>query len=66
MEAQIETFLEQEDSVKLALLTATVKLFLKKGEDLIQKVLQLATEEADNPDLKDRAYIYWRMLSTSP
>jgi AP-1 complex subunit beta-1 len=51
------------------LLTATVKLFLKKpeeGEDLIQKVLQLATEEADNPDLKDRAYIYWRMLSTSP
>jgi AP-1 complex subunit beta-1 len=69
LEAQIETFLEQEDSVKLALLTATVKLFLKKpeeGEDLIQKVLQLATEEADNPDLKDRAYIYWRMLSTSP
>ena len=69
MEAQIETFLEQEDSVKLALLTATVKLFLKKpeeGEDLIQMVLQLATEEADNPDLKDRAYIYWRMLSTSP
>ena len=69
MEAQIETFLEQEDSVKLALLTATVKLFLKKpeeGEDLIQKVLQLATGEADNPDLKDRAYIYWRMLSTSP
>lgn len=20
----------------------------------------------DNPDLRDRAYIYWRMLSTSP
>jgi AP-1 complex subunit beta-1 len=29
-------------------------------------VLKLATEEADNPDLRDRAYIYWRMLSTSP
>ena len=26
----------------------------------------MATEEADNPDLRDRAYIYWRMLSTSP
>jgi AP-1 complex subunit beta-1 len=51
------------------LLTATVKLYLKKpdeGEDIIQRVLKLATEEADNPDLRDRAYIYWRMLSTSP
>ena len=26
----------------------------------------MATDEADNPDLRDRAYIYWRMLSTSP
>ena len=26
----------------------------------------MATEESDNPDLRDRAYIYWRMLSTSP
>jgi AP-1 complex subunit beta-1 len=26
----------------------------------------MATEEAENPDLRDRAYIYWRMLSTSP
>lgn len=62
-------FLEEPDRVKLQLLTAAVKLFLKKpeeGEDVIQKVLKLATEEADNPDLRDRAYIYWRMLSTSP
>ncbi len=29
-------------------------------------MLKQATEEADNPDLRDRAYIYWRMLSTSP
>ena len=28
--------------------------------------MKVATEEADNPDLRDRAYIYWRMLSTSP
>ena len=28
--------------------------------------MKLATEESDNPDLRDRAYIYWRMLSTSP
>lgn len=65
----IESFLEDNDKVKLAILTASVKLYLKKpeeGELIIQKVLKLATEEADNPDLRDRAYIYWRMLSTSP
>jgi len=49
--------------------TAAVKLYLKKPEEseaLIQSLLKMATEEADNPDLRDRAYIYWRMLSTSP
>ena len=64
-----ETFLEEPDSVKLSLLTATVKLYLKKpdeSEELIHKVLNLATEQADNPDIKDRAYIYWRMLSADP
>lgn len=25
-----------------------------------------ATVETDNPDLRDRAYIYWRLLSTDP
>jgi len=69
IDAFTESFLEDHDKVKLATLTAAVKLYLKKpeeGENIIQKVLKLATEEADNPDLRDRAYIYWRMLSTSP
>ena len=64
-----ETFLEEPDSVKLSLLTATVKLYLKKpdeSEELIHKVLNLATESAESPDIKDRAYIYWRMLSADP
>lgn len=38
----------------------------EKSETLIQELLKKATEEVDNPDLRDRAYIYWRMLSTSP
>ncbi|PNY17100.1 beta-adaptin C-like protein, partial [Trifolium pratense] len=29
-------------------------------------VLNNATMETDNPDLRDRAYIYWRLLSTDP
>jgi AP-1 complex subunit beta-1 len=65
----IDTFLEEPDNVKLQILTASVKLYLKlpdECEDMIQNILKLATEQASNPDIKDRAYIYWRMLSTSP
>lgn len=29
-------------------------------------MLKWATEEVDNPDLRDRGYIYWRLLSTDP
>ena len=48
--------------MQLQLLTATVKLFLKRpteAEELVQSVLSLATEHSDNPDLRDRGYIYW-------
>lgn len=53
----------------MALLTATVKLFIKRptaGQELVPKVLKWATEEVDNPDLRDRGFIYWRLLSTDP
>lgn len=33
---------------------------------MVQNVLSLATQESDNPDLRDRGYIYWRLLSTDP
>lgn len=33
---------------------------------MITDILTKATEQVANPDIKDRAYIYWRMLSTSP
>lgn len=29
-------------------------------------MLKWATEEVDNPDLRDRGFIYWRLLSTDP
>ena len=65
----VDGFHDQPASVQLALLTATVKLFLKKPdttEDLVQAVLAMAAEESDNPDLRDRGYIYWRLLSADP
>ncbi len=53
---------------QLQILTAVVKLFLKRpqaAQGLVQKVLQAATAESDNPDIRDRAYVYWRLLSNT-
>ncbi|KAK9373969.1 adaptin N terminal region-domain-containing protein [Lipomyces chichibuensis] len=64
----IEGFLDETTQVQLQLLTATVKLFLlqpQNAQPLVQKVLQTITNECDNADLRDRAYIYWRLLSTN-
>ncbi|KAJ2809110.1 hypothetical protein H4R20_000350 [Coemansia guatemalensis] len=65
----LETFLEDPAEVQLALLTAIVKLFIMRptaGQDLVPKVLKWATEEIDSPDIRDRGFIYWRLLSTDP
>jgi vesicle coat complex subunit len=62
----VEGFMEEFTQVQLQILTAVVKLFLKKPDNnqgLVQKVLQAATAENDNPDIRDRAYVYWRLLS---
>ena len=70
LEVFLDTFLEEAPEVQLQLLTAAVKLFLKKPSNgpqtLIQTVLNQATTETDDPDLRDRAYIYWRLLSSDP
>jgi vesicle coat complex subunit len=63
------SFADETAEVQLALLTATVKLFIQrptKGQQLVPKVLRWATEDADDPDLRDRGYMYWRLLSTDP
>ncbi|KAG1466681.1 hypothetical protein G6F46_000284 [Rhizopus delemar] len=65
----LDNFKEENAQVQLQLLTATVKLFLKKpseNQDLVQRILQTATTECDNADIRDRAYVYWRLLSTDP
>ena len=55
---------------QLQILTAVVKLFLKKPGDsqaqgLVQRIFQSATAESDNPDVRDRASVYWRLLSSN-
>lgn len=65
----LDSFSDETPQVQLQLLSAVVKLFLKRpddGQEMVQKVLQSATQECDNPDLRDRAYVYWRLLSSDP
>ncbi|KAF2864500.1 Adaptor protein complex beta subunit [Piedraia hortae CBS 480.64] len=69
LEDFLDSWHDETHSVQLALLTATVKLFIQrptKGQELVTKVLKWATEDTDNPDLRDRGYMYWRLLSSHP
>jgi vesicle coat complex subunit len=55
-------FKDEPVAVQLQLLTAVVKVFLKRPEEakeMVTQVLTAATESVDNPDLRDRGYIYW-------
>ncbi|KAL9114646.1 MAG: hypothetical protein Q9227_001324 [Pyrenula ochraceoflavens] len=64
----VDGFNEEFTQTQLQILTAVVKLFLKRpqaAQGLVQKVLQAATAENDNPDIRDRAYVYWRLLSNT-
>ncbi|CAI0653584.1 unnamed protein product [Colletotrichum noveboracense] len=67
LESFVDGFMEEfTQKTQLQILTAVVKLFLKKPgntQGLVQKVLQSATTDNDNPDIRDRAYVYWRLLS---
>ncbi|KAF8921349.1 adaptin N terminal region-domain-containing protein [Mucidula mucida] len=65
------SYTDESVEVQLALLTAVVKLFAHKGtqdktKELVHKVLKWVTEEIDNPDLRDRGFMYWRMLAINP
>ncbi|WFC97560.1 hypothetical protein MYAM1_000274 [Malassezia yamatoensis] len=67
LEDLLYQFLEEPAEIQLAMLTATVKLFLKKpskGDALVPKVLNWATQDVQNPDCRERGHMYWRLLST--
>eukprot|EP01090_Pellita_catalonica_P004301 TRINITY_DN1412_c0_g1_i4.p1 TRINITY_DN1412_c0_g1~~TRINITY_DN1412_c0_g1_i4.p1 ORF type:complete len:867 (-),score=182.03 TRINITY_DN1412_c0_g1_i4:1507-4107(-) len=69
LESFLDNFQDEPSSVQLQLLTASVKLFLKrpkKAQALVTKALNLATKETGNPDLRDRGFVYWRLLSKDP
>mmetsp|Transcript_77051 Transcript_77051/g.135909 ORF Transcript_77051/g.135909 Transcript_77051/m.135909 type:complete len:899 (+) Transcript_77051:98-2794(+) len=69
LESFLDNFHDEPAMVQMQLLTGIVKLFLQRPsstQDMVSKVLKCATEESNNHDIRDRGYIYWRLLSTNP
>ena len=66
----LDNFRDEPSNVQCVLLTAIVKLFLKcpssTEQEMVTKTLKMCTEDVDDPDLRDRGYIYWRLLSSNP
>ncbi|CAK9436757.1 uncharacterized protein LODBEIA_P12790 [Lodderomyces beijingensis] len=58
---------EEPNEVQLAVLTAVAKNYLvhpQECETRLLQVLKWATEETGNPDVRDRGFLYWRLLSS--
>ncbi len=65
----VEAFGDEVDSVKLQIINAVIKNYVNKQdetEEIVQETLQKGGQETENPDVRDRAYIYWRLLETDP
>ena len=65
----LDTFHDEEPLVQLTLLSSLVKVFVQYPEttsDQLQYILNEATKPGNIPDVKNRALIYWRVLSSDP
>ena len=68
IESFAENLKEEAVVVQHAILTAAVKIYLKLGEEAeetLVSILKMTTEEAENPDLRSRGYVYWRLLTSN-
>lgn len=66
IEILADDFENEEDEVQLAVLGAVMKASLDfpvKLGPTVQKIFKFCTETATNPDLRDRAFIFWRLMS---
>jgi AP-1 complex subunit beta-1 len=65
----LDDFLEDTPDVQLSLLTAVFKYFLvdsEDGQDMFQRIITMATSQVDSPDIRDRAFMYYYLLSEHP
>ena len=61
----LEGFKEETTDVQIQIMTSCIKLLVirpAEGSPLVKQLFQII-EEINNPDIRDRGYFYWRMLS---
>ncbi|XP_038048762.1 AP-4 complex subunit beta-1-like [Patiria miniata] len=67
LESMLDSWEEEPSKlVKLSLLTTTTKLFFSRPaecQDMLGKVLQRCIESSDDPDVREKALMYYRLLS---
>ena len=69
LDSFLTNFFDEPSLVQLSLLTASVKLFLKlknASHSSLVKIFDNCTSQNENPDLRDRAFLYWRLLAADP
>jgi len=71
LQPYLDRFTDDAPLVQQQVLTTAVKLFLKRPSDpvakeIVENVLELATNEVENPDIRDRGFVYSRLLSFAP
>lgn len=58
---------EESAEVQFSILTSSIKFFVRnpspETEKLCIQLLRKCTDEGNNPDLRSRAFMYWRLLS---
>lgn len=57
---------EEDLNVQLQILNTAVKIYVNHPSNFLEQLSTLfktASEHTDNPDLRDRAFIYWRLLN---
>ena len=61
-----EDFEAEDHEVQLGILGAVMKAYLDFPSELgetAKSVFRFSSESSEHPDLRDRAYIYWRLIS---
>lgn len=73
-EVQLSRFLdnlkEEPAIVQMNILTSAVKTYLKcrteESFNILERVFQFCEKESDYPDMRDRGFMYWRLIVIDP
>lgn len=70
LQSLVDDFLDHDPTLQLNVLTAVVKISLVEPQNevyarFLQTVLEKSTQECESADVRDKAFIYWRLLSSA-